>query len=79
MSDARTFRDRVAAHFAAHPGEWIDGMALAQIGGAYSWRTRVSNCRLELGMNIQNRLRKVGRRCVSEYRYVPAQGQMGLW
>lgn len=72
MSDERTYRDAVAAHFRAHPYEWLDGLTLSQYGGAYAWRTRVSNCRTDLGMNIENRVRQNGRRKVSEYRYVPA-------
>lgn len=72
MSDARTFRDRVAEHFARRPGQWIDGLELAQTGGAYAWRSRISECRTDLGMAIENRQRRCGRRCISEYRYVPA-------
>ena len=69
------YRDAVAAYFKAHPGEWIDGLELARIGGAYAWRTRVSECRRELGMNIPKpRLRRMpnSQRKVSEYRYLPA-------
>lgn len=53
-----TFRNDVANHFKNHVGEWINGLDLARIGGAYAWRTRVSECRKQLGMKIQNRLRK---------------------
>lgn len=66
-----TFRDAVAAHFKAHAGEWLDGMTLAQIGGQYAWRSRVSDAR-KLGLTIENRQRRVGRRVISEYRYLPA-------
>lgn len=66
-----TFRDDVAAYFRARPGIWIDGMDLAPIGGVYAWRSRVSNCRVELGMTIENRITRHGRRKKSEYRYVP--------
>jgi len=65
-----TFRDAVADLFRSRPGAWIDGLSLAQVGGAYAWRTRTSECR-QLGMTIENRQRKEGRRTVSEYRYVP--------
>ena len=71
MSDTATFRDRVAALLKAQPGAWIDGQRIAQVGGVYGWRTRVSECRRQLGMTIENRIRHVGRRKVSEYRYVP--------
>jgi hypothetical protein len=47
-------------------------MALAELGGQYAWRSRVSDCRLTLGMTIENRQRKVGKRTISEYRYRPA-------
>lgn len=66
-----TYRDRVAEFFKASPGRWIDGRQLEAIGGAYAWRTRVSECRVELGMVIENRLRKVQGLTVSEYCYVP--------
>ncbi len=60
MSDQGTYRDAVAEHFRAHPNAWIDGLTLSGIGGAYAWRTRVSNCRTELGMQIENRVQHVG-------------------
>lgn len=66
-----TFRDAVADLFRSRPGEWIDGLTLAQHGGAYAWRTRLSECRTQLGLNIVNQQRKIGRRTVSEYRWVP--------
>ena len=69
-----TLRDAVAAHFKAHPNEWIDGLELARIGGAYAWRTRTAECRTQLRMNIQNEQRKVGKITVSLYRFVlPSQ------
>jgi len=66
-----TFRDRVEEYFRARPDQWIDGLAIAQVGGAYAWRSRVSDCRT-LGMTIENRQRKVGEVTISEYRFVPA-------
>jgi hypothetical protein len=72
----QTFVDAVAAYFTARPGVWLDGRALATVGGAYAWRSRISDCR-RLGMTIENRIRTVygpdGRRLfrVSEYLYVP--------
>jgi hypothetical protein len=69
-------RDKVAQHFQAHPLVWLDGIELEHIGGRYAWRSRVSDCRLELGMDIQNRQRRFdvnGKRwTVSEYCYFPA-------
>lgn len=66
-----TYRDRLAAYLRAHAGEWLDGREIALIAGAYAWRTRLSDCRLELGMCVENRVRRVGRAKVSEYRYLP--------
>jgi len=67
-----TYRDKVAAYFKAHPVEWIDGMVLSQLGGVYAWRTRVSECRTQLQMPIDNRIcRTEGGMKVSQYRYVP--------
>ncbi len=75
---SQTFRDHVADYFRGNPNEWIDGMVIAQVGGCYAYRTRISECRTQLGMVIENRLRKVGERTVSEYRFVPAAGQQAL-
>jgi len=72
-----TYRDRVAAAFKGRVGQWIDGRYLATIGGAYAWRTRISDCRTQLRMTIDNRQRREGRGIISEYRYVaPAQGRL---
>ncbi len=70
---ALTYRDAVAAYFKAHPGQWIDGLELARIGGAYAWRTRVSDCRAA-GLDIENEVRRVpnSQRKISLYRYRPA-------
>ena len=68
---SHSFTLQVAELFKSKPGQWIDGMTLAAIGGQYAWRSRVSDCR-KLGMVVQNRQRKVGRRVISEYRYQPA-------
>ena len=73
MSEA--LRDKVAEHFRARPLVWIDGISLEPIGGKYAWRSRVSDCRLELGMDIRNRqthFKEGGKRwTVSEYCYFP--------
>ncbi len=74
-----TYCARVAAYFKAHSGQWVDGRVLATIGGAYAWRTRVSECRTQLGMVVLNRERKVDGYTVSEYRYeLPAETQAAL-
>lgn len=72
-----TFNDRVAALFSSRPGVWIDGRELAGIAGLYGWRTRVSEVRRFYGLNIINRQRKVGAFTVSEYRYLPSDGDLG--
>ena len=73
------FRDKVAGLFRASPGAWIDGLTLASRGGAYGWRTRVSECRVQLGMVIENRVRALadGTRA-SEYRYMPDEFAVDL-
>jgi hypothetical protein len=74
-----TYRDAVAHYFKAHPNTWIDGLELARVGGAYAWRTRVSECR-ELGMTIDNEVRTYPntRRKVSLYKYSPVPVQISL-
>tara|TARA_R110000764_G_scaffold234851_1_gene328992 strand:+ start:1319 stop:1612 length:294 start_codon:yes stop_codon:yes gene_type:complete len=67
------YRDKVAGLFRASPGAWIDGLTVASRGGAYAWRTRVSDCRVQLGMVIENRVRALENGSkASEYRYMPA-------
>jgi hypothetical protein len=67
--------ERVASLFLRKRGMWIDSSELEQVGGRCAWRTRVSECRTLLGMDISNRVRTVqadGRRFrVSEYAYKP--------
>lgn len=63
--------EKVAALFMDKPaGTWIDGLEIAKVGGAYGWRSRVSDCRRLLGMRIDNRVRRVGRRAISEYAWI---------
>jgi hypothetical protein len=71
---SRAYRDKVAGLFRASPGAWIDGLTVASHGGAYAWRTRVSECRVQLGMVIDNRVRTLtdGSKA-SEYRYTPPE------
>lgn len=71
------FRDRVAAFLKAHPGQWLPATAFEDVAGRQAWRTRLSDCRTQLGMDIENRVRTVRREDgstwkLSEYRYVPA-------
>ncbi len=68
-------RDAVANYFKERPGEWIDAADLMKLGSIYAWRTRVSNCRVELGMNIENKQERdtIGGAVTirSLYRYLP--------
>ena len=58
--DTATFTGRVAAYFQARPNQWIDGRELAKVGGAYAWRSRVSDCRKPpYSLTIENRVRRV--------------------
>lgn len=68
---SHTYVNAVADYFKGNAGQWIDGLVLQQIGGHYAWRSRISDCRTQRGMVIENRQRKVGDRTVSEYMYVP--------
>lgn len=69
--------DRLAAHFKAHPHQWLPMYELAYIGGLGGFRTRISELRFSpWSMNIQNRTDSVvtddGRhRKHSYYRYLP--------
>lgn len=75
-----TFRDRLAAYFREHEGRWIDGQELATVGGVYAWRSRCAELRTQLGMTIENRQRRQGRRLISEYCYhAPTGGQVSLF
>lgn len=78
-----TFRDKIACHFLAHPHEWVSAYVLMDLGGKMAWRTRLSECRRELRMPIENRVRRLDDgEAVSEYRYAPElppqQMEMGL-
>lgn len=79
MSQTQTFRDKVAIYFKSRPNVWVDAVTLEFVGGRQAWRSRVSDCRTELVMSIENRQRRPGRvegrvcgPVISEYRYVPA-------
>lgn len=48
-------------------------MDIAKVAGCYASRTRISDCRVKLGMQIDNRQRsRLDGSTISEYRYVPA-------
>lgn len=69
-----TRTEKVAGLFMRCRGEWIDSEVIAGIGGRCGWRTRVSECRTDLGMDIRNRQRRIAKTdgdsyIVSEYGY----------
>jgi hypothetical protein len=68
-----SFREAVAERFKAQPNTWISAYVLMQCGGAMAWRTRISECRTQLGMRIDcNVERDANGVAVSYYRFVPA-------
>jgi hypothetical protein len=67
-----SLRDAVAAVFHQYPGEWLHWSRFADAGGAMAWRTRISDCRRELGMSIENRVdRYESGKAESYYRWLP--------
>jgi hypothetical protein len=71
--DADTYTGRLAVYLMARPGQYIDGLVLATVGGVYAYRTRLSECRTQLGLDIRNRQRRIGKRIISEYAYFPSE------
>lgn len=68
----RTFRDAVALRLSARAGQWVNADDLMTVGGKYAFRTRVSECRRQLGMTIENKVeRNADGVATSWYRYVP--------
>ena len=69
---------RVRAYFLARPLTYIPSTDLARVGGRDAWRTRVSECRRQHGMTIENRCRRIVPEhrepyTISEYRWLPVQ------
>jgi hypothetical protein len=77
------YRERVASFLRQHEGEWLPAIAFEPIGGRQAWRTRIAECRTQLGMDIANRVRLVRRADGSSYRLSEyksvAKGQGVLW
>lgn len=72
--NTRTFRDQVAGYLSSHPDQWISAYALMSVGGALAFRTRVSECRTQLGMVVDNKVERDSNGvATSFYRYRPAQ------
>lgn len=70
MTERQALRDKLAEFFRTRPNEWVNGLDLANIAGKYAWRTRVSDCRLQLGMTIKNRQHRLDGKVISEYAFV---------
>jgi hypothetical protein len=56
---------QTARLFRRNRGRWLSAVGLVKAGGLLAWRTRVSECRTLLGMQVEQETRK-GR---SFYRY----------
>src|SRR5262245_29803606 len=76
-SEPHTRAELLAHLFRHRAGQWLDGRLIAKAGGAYAWRTRISDLRrAPFFMRIENRQRRVAppggdTYVVSEYRFVP--------
>lgn len=75
-----TMNDKLEQFFRASPNVWHDGRKLATVAGFYAYRSRISDLRLQRGMNIINRQRRIPKLLapgesvtISEYRYVTAE------
>lgn len=60
--------DRVAKLLRRRRRQWISALDLMNVGGWLSWRSRLPELR-RMGWVIENRVRRVGKRNISEYRY----------
>ena len=68
----RHFREAVAGYLRSRPNEWCSVYALMQVGGAMAWRSRISECRTQLGMRVDCKIERDGNGvAVSYYRFVP--------
>ena len=61
---------RTAAVFRRHRRRWISALVLVRAGGLLAWRSRVSECRTQLGMDIKQKTDYTPRGARSFYRYV---------
>jgi hypothetical protein len=80
-----TLTDAVEQLFRSKPNTWLTMRELADVGGFGGWRTRVSECRRDRGMDIE----QDGNGHKSRYRFRPQApigrdagtpvSQPGLW
>ena len=73
-----SYTQDVIDYLTAKPGEFADGLSLARIGGAYAWRTRVSEARHRLlaegrGDIANVQIKLADGRVQSLYSFVPAE------
>lgn len=78
-----TFRDQVAHFLQQHEGRWIHAVEFEAVGGRQAWRTRIAECRTQLGMNVENRVRTIKKPNgttykLSEYRLKSSVQQLEL-
>lgn len=66
MTDRTTYRTAVADYFRARPNIWISHRRFLRIGGECAWRTRISECRTQLGMTIAHKTVTLRRRVAGE-------------
>lgn len=72
----KNFTERVIALLESKRGQWVDGQDIAEVGGCYAWRSRLSDARKPpYNRVIENRQRHLvsmtGKKfTVSEYRLV---------
>jgi hypothetical protein len=82
IADRQGHRDILAAWFKLHPLEDIGPDELERLVGR-NYQQRISDCRLELGMTLQNRPRTVQdgagkvKRLSGAYRYLPMGEPLG--
>lgn len=77
LDERKARRDIVARYFRSRPDEWIGRETLIANGSGSAPQTRVSECKLQLGMVIDSRQTRyvdadgISHRGFQEYRYVP--------
>lgn len=64
-----TTLEKTAQLFRRHRRQWVSALVLTKAGGLLAWRSRVSDCRVLLGMQIQQRTERKRGKVLSFYRY----------
>jgi hypothetical protein len=67
-SHAHRLTEATAQFFRTNPNLWLNARKFLPVGGTEAWRSRISDCRTKLGMDVENRQKVVGGIRVSEYR-----------